>query len=97
MPLDTEPVLTALLQAELLVSDLSTARSFYESVLGRHPCQTVLPCPRHASGMPCMDIGNAAMFRYQITGLIVLWSKDRYSFAVWFTDTNGEAAQKLLC
>ena len=37
MPLDTEPVLTALLQAELLVSDLSTACSFYESVLGLTP------------------------------------------------------------
>ena len=52
MPPDTEPVLTALLQAELLVSDLPTARTFYESVLGLRPCQTVLPCPMYASGMP---------------------------------------------
>ena len=37
MPPDTEPVLKALLQTELLVSDLPTARIFYESVLGLTP------------------------------------------------------------
>jgi predicted enzyme related to lactoylglutathione lyase len=34
---DIEPVLTAFLQAELLVSDMPSVRTFYESVLHRRP------------------------------------------------------------
>jgi catechol 2,3-dioxygenase-like lactoylglutathione lyase family enzyme len=97
MPPDTEPVLKALLQTELLVSDLPTARTFYESVLGLTPLPDRPALPYAREWYALMDISNAAMFRYQITGLIVLWSKGRHSFAVWFTDTNGEAAQKQLC
>ena len=96
MPPDTEPVLTALLQAELLVSDLPTARTFYESVLGLTPLpdRPALPYVREWYALNGhQQCGNV---RYQITGLIVLGSKGRCSFAGWFTDTNGEAAQKLL-
>jgi len=94
MPLDTEPVLTALLQAELLVSDLSTARSSYESALGLTPLpdRPALPYAREWHALNGhQQCGNV---RYQITGLIVYGQKVD---AVWFTDTNGEAAQKLLC
>lgn len=37
MTSDIEPAITALLHAGLLVSDLATARAFYESVLGFKP------------------------------------------------------------
>jgi catechol-2,3-dioxygenase len=37
MPPDIEPAITALLHAGLLVYDLPTARTFYESVLGLTP------------------------------------------------------------
>ena len=37
MTSDVEPAITALLHAGLLVSDLATARAFYESVLGFKP------------------------------------------------------------
>lgn len=37
MPPDIEPAITALLHAGLLVSDLPTTSTFYESVLGLTP------------------------------------------------------------
>lgn len=48
MPPDIEPAITALLHAELLISDLPTACTFYESVLGLTPLQdrSALPYAR---------------------------------------------------
>ena len=47
MTSDIKPAITALLHAGLLVSDLPTARAFYESVLGLNPLpnRPTLPYP----------------------------------------------------
>lgn len=47
MTSDIKPAITALLHAGLLVSDLATARTFYESVLGFKPMpdRPALPYP----------------------------------------------------
>ncbi len=42
-----------------------------------------------------MEISNAAMFRFEITGLIVLWSKRLILFCRLVYEYQGEAAQKL--
>jgi hypothetical protein len=79
MPLDTEPVLTALLQAELLVSDLSTARSFYESALGLTPLpdRPALPYAREWYALNGhQQCGNVPLSDH---GLDCVWSKGGYS------------------
>ena len=78
MPLDTEPVLTALLQAELLVSDLSTARSFYESALGLTPLpdRPALPYAREWYALNGhQQCGNVPLSDH---GLDCVWSKGGY-------------------
>lgn len=73
MPPDTEHALTALLKAEILVSDLPNTRIFYESVFGLTPLPDrpawpyarewyVLNVHQQCSNVPLSDYGLIVLY-----------------------------------
>jgi hypothetical protein len=78
MPPDTEPVLKALLQAEVLVSDLPIACTSYESVLGLMPLpdRPALPYAREWYALNGhQQCGNVPLSDH---ALDCVWSKGEY-------------------